>query len=46
MHSSSNADSAWRHLYRSVSPYIVHATILNNRFDYMKEYLDRGFDLN
>jgi ankyrin repeat protein len=46
MQSNLNVDAAWKHLYRSASPYVVHATILNSRFYYMKEYLDRGFDLN
>lgn len=39
-------ESAWKNLYRNTSPTILHATILNEHLEYMKEYLDRGADVN
>jgi len=39
-------EQAWKHLYRNSSQMILHATILNSHFDYMKQYLDRGIDIN
>ncbi len=39
-------ENAWKCLYRNTSPYILHSTILNEHFEYMKEYLDKGADVN
>lgn len=40
-------EGAWKHLYRQPSDYILHSAILNGRFDYMREYLERGqVDIN
>ena len=39
-------DQAWKHLYRNASDFVVHAAVLNQRFDYMHEYLERGADPN
>ncbi|CDW85033.1 UNKNOWN [Stylonychia lemnae] len=39
-------DQAWKHLYRNSSPNVLHATIFNSHFDYMKQYVERGVDIN
>ena len=41
-----DTEEAWKHLYRNVSNCILHSAILNKRYDYIKEYLDRGADVN
>lgn len=36
----------WRHLYRAKSVMVLHATVMNERFMYLKEYVDRGCNVN
>jgi hypothetical protein len=41
-HASRHVDHPWRHLYRAPCDMIVHASILNQHFDYLCEYIERG----
>jgi hypothetical protein len=41
-HVGRHVDHPWRHLYRQPSNLIIQAAILNQHFEYMQEYCERG----
>ena len=41
-HISRHVDHPWRHLYRAPCDMIMHASVLNQQFEYLCEYVERG----